>query len=117
MIKSTKLLKKADDFILPIYTATVLEQIEWGDGLSFFYTKEEFDGFSFQIGNEEFELFIKGDEPGPSLSFEYGYNGERLFEYLRCKREKAHLDKFAVALEAMTKAIETAKQNRKEADA
>ncbi len=117
MITFTKNKRKADDFILPIYTATVLEQIEWVDGLSFFFTKEEFDGFSFQISKGEFALFIKGDKPGPMLSFKYGDNGEKLLEYLQSEREKAYLEKLAEALESMTKAIETAKQNRKEADA
>lgn len=117
MITLTEYKQKADAFIKPIYAATVLNQIEWEDAIECFYTKEEFNGFSFQIGEGEFELFVKGDEPGPVLSFKYGEYGEKLVEYLQGKREKAYLEKLAEALESMTKAVEAISQNRKEIQA
>lgn len=120
MIKSPEYKKKADAFIKPIYAATVLGQIEWADAITYFYTKEDFDGFSFQIGDGVFyfiDLVAKGDKPSLVLSFEYGEYGEKLVEYLQGKREKAHLEKLAAALESMTKAVEAISQNRKEVQA
>lgn len=117
MITLPEYKKKADAFIKPIYAATVLNQIEWVYADDLFYTKEDFNGFAFQIGYSDFVLFVKGDRPGAFLSFEYGDNGEKLFKYLQSMREKAYLEKFAEALESMTKAVEAISQNRKEVQA
>lgn len=114
MITLPEYKKKADAFIKPIYAATVLGQIEWVDDLTHFSTKEVFDGFSFHIGDGLFDLVAKDDKPGHFLTFEYADNGKKLVEYLLSKREKAYLEEFAEALEAMTKAVEAISQNRKE---
>ena len=117
MITLPEYKQKADAFIKPIYAATVLGQIEWANALTYFFTKEEFDGFSFQISDGLFYLVANGDKPDLLLSFEYADNGKKLVEYLQNKSDKEYLEKFAEALEAMTKTVEAISKIRKEVQA
>lgn len=101
-LKETR--KKADDFLKPIYAATVLGQIKWEDTLDGFCTKETFNGFSFQINNDNDFLIYKKNNV--VLSFNCGEIGEKLIEYLTLKREKQYLNVFKEALNSLTEYIE-----------
>lgn len=106
MITTEEIKKKADDFIKPIYAATILGQIEWADNIENFCTVDIFNEYAFQIDVNQ-DTFHVWHNNVDVLEFGFGETGNNLIEYLLLKRDLNHLNTFKEALKALTEHIES----------
>ena len=77
MITTEEIKKKADDYIKPIYAATILGQIEWADNVENFCTVDTFNGYAFQIDVNQ-DTFHVWRNDVDILFFDYGEMGNKL---------------------------------------
>lgn len=106
MITTEEIKKEADDYIKPIYAATILGQIEWADNIENFCTVDIFNGYAFQIDVNQ-DTFHVWRNDVDILFFDYGEMGNKLIEYLLLKRDRNHLNVFKESLKALTEHIES----------